>query len=81
MLLLFVIYIEHTQGNFDASNLIANTDNTNQLLNVNNLTGNFDQAAANASTSSGGSPYDRNLTIAKYNKTTSNDDIMRISSQ
>lgn len=70
-----------TQGNFDANNLITNTvDNTNQLLNVNDLTGDFGQAAANASTSTA-SPYDQNLTIAKYNKTTSNDDIMRIASQ
>lgn len=69
-----------SQGNFDANNLITDTNNTNQLLNVNDLTGDFGQAAANASTSTG-SPYDRNLTIAKYNKTTSNDDIMRIASQ
>lgn len=67
------------QGNFDANNLITDTDNANQLLNVNDLTGDFGQPA-NASTSTG-SPFEPNLTIAKYNKTTSNDDIMRISSQ
>lgn len=67
------------QGNFDAANLITDTDNTNQLLSVNDLTGDFGQPA-NASTSTG-SPFESNLTIAKYNNKTTTDDIMRIASQ
>lgn len=68
------------QGNFDASNLITDTNNANQLLNVDGLTNNFGESiAANASTS-GGSQFERNLTLAKYNKATTNDDIMRIAS-
>lgn len=76
----FFSYCRHLQGNFDANNLITDTDNTNQLLSVNDLTGDFGQSPANAGTSSG-SQFERNLTIAKYNKATTNDDIMRISSQ
>lgn len=74
-----MFYLE--QGNFDANNLIADADDANQLLNVDDLTSDFGQSVpANASTSGDAAQFAQNLAIAKYNKTTSNDDIMRIAS-
>lgn len=57
-----------------------NVQNANQM-NVDQLTGDFSQSVPISAGTSGVDNFDKNMAVTRYNKGSSHDDIMRISSQ
>lgn len=57
---------------------MSNVQNANQM---NQLTGDFGQSVPVSAGTSGVDNFNKNMAVARYNKGSSHDDIMRISSQ